>query len=65
MTTYKTKNQFGYSILGEKPPKLDMETEYYIINESSYFPNCVIIQRVDNQQFGNEKTWVVPRVSMY
>ena len=65
MKYYKTKSLYGYSILGEKPPKLDPNTEYVIIAESFFFPNCVIIQRTDNNSFHSEKNWIVPRISMY
>ncbi len=65
MKHYKTKSLYGYSILGERPPKLDSDTEYVIIAESSFFPKCVIIQRTDNKEYFGEKTWIVPRISMY
>lgn len=65
MKKYKTNCNYGYSILGECPPKLDNTAEYVIIKQSSFFPYCVIIQRADNKYFMGEKTWIVPKNSMY
>ncbi len=61
MKLYKTKCVYGYSILGEKPQKINRDANYYIIGKSKYFPNCAIIQRVDME---DEKR-IVPLDSMY
>lgn len=58
--TYKVNCQYGYSITGEKPPKLDETAEYIIISESKYFEYCVIIKRVDGKKYLGNDTWIVP-----
>lgn len=65
MKLYKTKCMYGYSFLGERPPKLDTQTKYVIIEQSRFFPHCVIIQRVDGKIFQGEKTWIIPQNSIY
>lgn len=65
MRTYKTICQYGYSLLGEKPPKIDNTIEYIIIGHSIYFPHCVIIKRKDSLSFDGVKRWIVPKNSMY
>ncbi len=65
MKQYKTKCMYGYSILGERPPQLDTQTKYVIIEQSRFFPHCVIIQRVDGEIFQGEKTWIVPQNGIY
>ncbi len=65
MKRYRTKCIYGYSILGERPPQLDTKAEYIIIEQSTFFPHCVIIQRADDQFFQGEKNWIVPEYSMY
>lgn len=65
MKQYKTKCRYGYSIFGECPPKLDTRVEYIIIEQSIFFPHCVIIQRADGKFFQGEKKWIVPECSMY
>lgn len=65
MKEYKTKCTYGYSILGECPPKLDTQAKYMIIEQSKFFPNCVIIQRIDKENFQGEKVWIVPQSSVY
>ena len=65
MQEYKTKCIYGYSILGERPPKLDPTARYIIIAESNFFPNCIIIQRADKNYYKGENTWIVPETSIY
>lgn len=65
MKHYKITNQYGYSILGEKPPKMDTDVEYVIISNSIFFPNCVILQRADHKYFHGEQTWIVTKSSLY
>lgn len=65
MKQYKTKCRYGYSIFGECPPKLDISAEYLIMEQSIFFPHCVIIQRADGKGFQGEKTWIVPEHCMY
>lgn len=65
MKRYKTKCMYGYCLLGERPPKLDTETQYVIIGQSRFFPHCVIIQRADGKLFYGEKVWIVPNDSIY
>ncbi len=64
MKQYKIKCAYGYSILGEAPPKLDPKAKYTIIEPSRFFPGCVIIRRVDGKFFEKEKTWIVPKNSL-
>lgn len=56
---------YGYSLLGERPPQLDINTEYVIIGQSKFFSHCVIIQRADGKAFLGEKRWIVPENSIY
>ena len=56
---------YGYTILGERPPQLDNNAEYVIIEQSEVFPHCVIIQRLDGKSFRGEKCWIVPVNSLY
>ena len=65
MNQYKTKCTYGYSVLGERPPKLDSQAKYIIIGQSIFFPHCVIIQEVNGKIFEGEKNWIVPRNSIY
>ena len=65
MIQYKTKCIYGYSILGERPPQLDTNAEYVIIEQSKFFSHCVIIQRLDGKSFLGEKCWIVPINSLY
>lgn len=65
MKQYKTKCTHGYTILGERPPKLDPQAKYVIIEQSKFFTNCVIIQRIDGKTFQGEKIWIVSQSSMY
>lgn len=65
MKQYKTKCKYGYTIFGESPPKLDTQARYVIIEQSKFFTNCVIIQRIDGKAFQGEKVWIVPQSSMY
>ncbi|MBS6563949.1 MAG: hypothetical protein KH317_00875 [Clostridiales bacterium] len=37
MIQYKTKCMYGYTILGERPPQLDNNAEYVIIEQSKFF----------------------------
>lgn len=55
MNSFKTLCQYGYSLLGEKPPLIDNSMEYFIVGESIYFPHCVIISPKDSC-LSNEKT---------
>jgi len=41
-------------------PKIDNSVNYYIIEKSIYYPNCVIIQRIDKQKYLGNSTWIVP-----
>ena len=41
-------------------PKLDMSAEYVIVDKSSYFPHCVIIQRADKKEYLGNDRWIVP-----
>ena len=65
MKLYKTKCMYGYSFFFFFLPKLDTQTKYVIIEQSRFFPHCVIIQRVDGKIFQGEKTWIVPQNSIY
>ena len=65
MDSLKTHCQYGYALLGEKPPRIDNTVEYVIIGESIYFPYCVIIQRKDSSSFNGKKRWIVPKDSLY
>lgn len=56
---------YGYTILGERPPQLDTNAEYVIIEQSKFFSHCVIIQRLDGKSFLGEKCWIVPVNSLY
>lgn len=56
MKKCKLKGNYGYSILGEKPPEINKEAIYYIVDKSTYFPNCVIVSKADKP---NEKL-IVP-----
>lgn len=64
MTTYKTISNYGYFPIDEKPPKLDMEALYLIIDCSIYYPNCVIIERTDKETFMGYNKWIVDRSSL-
>lgn len=61
MNIYKTNCKYGYSILNEKPHKLDTSADYTIIGESIYFSNCVIIKRIDSLSFDGKIQWIVPK----
>lgn len=61
----KTHCHYGYSILGEKPPKIDVDADYIIVCQSIYFPNCVIIKRKDSCSYDGNTQWIVPKSSMY
>lgn len=65
MFQYKTKCKYGYSILGERPPRLDTNAKYVIIGQSKFFLHCVIIRRLDGKRFLGEKYWIVPQNSLY
>lgn len=65
MCVFKTSCQFSYSLLGEKPSRIDNTAEYVIIGESIYFPHCVIIKRKDFRSFDGQKQWIVPKNSLY
>lgn len=65
MKYFKTICQYGYSLLGEKPSRIDNTVEYIVTGESIYLPHCVIIRRVDGKIFQGEKTWIVPQNSIY
>ena len=54
MNSFKTLCQYGYSLLGEKPPLIDNSMELSIVGESIYFPHCVIISPKDSC-LSNEK----------
>lgn len=60
MAIYKVKCSHGYSLLGEMPPKLDMEATYTIISRSKYYDYCVHIQRTDGKKYLGNDTWIVP-----
>lgn len=60
MKEYKVKCSRSYSILGKAMPKIDNSVNYYIIEKSIYYPNCVIIQRIDKQKYLGNSTWIVP-----
>lgn len=64
MFQYKTKCKYGYSILGERPPRLDTNAKYVIIGQSKFFLHCVIIRRLDEKRFLGEKYWIVPQNSL-
>lgn len=65
MDSLKTHCQYGYALLGEKPPRIDNTVEYVIIGVSIYFPHCVIIRRRDSCSFDEKKQWIVPQNSLY
>ena len=65
MDSLKTHCQYGYALLGEKPPRIDNTVEYVIIGVSIYFPHCVIIRRRDSCSFNGKKRWIVPKDSLY
>lgn len=65
MNLFKTHCQYGYSIIGERPPKIDNNVNYIIVKESDYFPYCVIIKRQDSLSYQGEKLWIVPKNSLY
>lgn len=65
MTIFKTRCQYGYSLLGEKPSRIDNTAEYIIVEDSIYFPHCVIIRRNDLRPFDEKKQWIVPKNSLY
>lgn len=65
MNSFKTLCQYGYSLLGEKPPQIDNTVEYVVVGESIYFPHCVIIQRKDFHSFNGKRHWIVPKKSLY
>lgn len=60
MKYYKVKCKFGYSIMGEKPPVLDMDASYVIDSKSRYYKYCVIIKRADGKKYLGNDTWIVP-----
>lgn len=65
MKSFKTICQYGYSLLGEKPSRIDNTVEYIVISESIYFSHCVIIRRKDLCSFKGKKQWIVPKNSLY
>lgn len=64
MNSFKTLCQYGYSLLGEKPPLIDNSMEYVIVGESIYFPHCVIIGQKDSCLSNEKKRWIVPKSSI-
>lgn len=65
MILYKTSCAYGYSILGERPPQLDVDAEYIIVGQSKYFPCCTIIQRADGHAFLGKKRWIISQQCLY
>lgn len=65
MKQYKTTCNYGSTILGGCPPKIDTKAKYVIVGYSTYFPHCVIIQRADGKYFQGEKCWIVPHDCVY
>ncbi len=65
MKFFKTICQYGYSLLGEKPSRIDNTVEYIVVSESIYLPHCVIIKRKDLCSFNGKKQWIVPKNSLY
>lgn len=65
MQSFKTLCQYGYSLLGEKPSRIDNAVEYIVIGESIYFSHCVIIRRKDSCSFNGKTQWIVPKNSLY
>jgi len=60
MKKYKVTCDHSYSIMNKSMPKLDMSAEYVIVDKSSYFPHCVIIQRADKKEYLGNDRWIVP-----
>lgn len=65
MQRYKTKCVYGYSILGECPPKLDSTAEYIIVARSKFFSNCIVVQRADGEYYNGKRVWIIPETSIY
>ena len=65
MQRYRTKCVYGYSILGERPPKLDSTAEYIIVSRSKFFPNCIAVQRADGSYYNGKRMWIIPETSIY
>lgn len=65
MFQYRLKCKYGYSILGERPPQLDISAKYVIIGPSKFFSHCFIIQRLDGKSFLGENRWIVHENSLY
>lgn len=64
MDQYKLSCSRGYAILNEAPPKIDQSVLYWVISKSQYFPDCVVVERIDRQKFlGNDK-WIVPESAL-
>lgn len=38
---------YGYSLLGEAPPKINRNAFYELICESIYYPGCCLMRSVD------------------
>ena len=62
MKKYKVTCDHSYSIMNGPMPKLDVSAEYVIVDKSSYFPHCVIIQRVDKKEYLGNDRWIVPEI---
>lgn len=60
MVVYKANCRFGYSLMGESPPELDMGALYVILAKSRYYKYCVVIKRVDGKKYLGNDTWIVP-----
>lgn len=65
MNSFKTFCEYGYSLFGEKPSRIDNTAEYIVVGESIYFPHCVIIKRRDLRSFHGKNQWIVPQSSLY
>lgn len=56
---YRIKCQTGYAILGEDPPKMDVNATYHVIGQTVHYPHCYVVARCDGEEYCGNKTWIV------
>jgi len=64
MNVYKTFSLYGYCLIDEKPPRIDSEALYLLVDYSRYFKGCAIIERKDKKEFNGVKKWIVEQTSL-
>ena len=64
MNTYRTNSIYGYCLIDEKPPRVDLEALYRVLDHSKYFKGCVIIERIDKNDFCGVRRWIVEQASL-